>query len=210
MATKYRLARERTMIIENLPPQWGIFPPTGPYVRLQSQAEPHPADIILLLRECDYNPTDLLEALYYKLSILTFPSIESVAENHFRRLSQTDIDNFTVSCIKLRSEYTSSIRYPSHTIIDCPNAHCQRTLLGFWSQVAVPYLLAPANMSRPVEAWFELEKMLERSFVVRRPGQGPGQGAAACIGCISALGGHILLAGYTLKAAVRTCFFASA
>ncbi|KAF7986114.1 hypothetical protein HWV62_41551 [Athelia sp. TMB] len=207
MATKYGLAGERAIIIENMPPQWGIFPPTDRHFRSRWYTEPHPADIISLLRECDYSPVDLLEALYYKLSILTFPSTESIIEDHFRHLSQTDIDNFTVSCIRLRTEYTSSISYPPHTINDCPNVHCQLTLLGFWTQVAVPHLLARPNMARPVEAWFELESMLERVCAVRRPGQDQG---AACVDCKSALGAYIALNGHTMKAAVRTCFFASA
>lgn len=190
--------RQRATILNNLPPQWHAVHPVDP----PPHSEPHPGDIISLLRDCNCHSPDLIQSLLYKLSILTFPrATRPIVENPFGRLSQADIDHFITGCVKLRTEYTNSIRYTAPAA--CLSANCKLTLLEFWTHVAVPFLLTRDSQSRPVESWIELGKIFVNWWDVLG-GDGSSE-RAVCTDCKTVFHGNIVLQGDRMKAVVRTC-----
>jgi hypothetical protein len=184
IATKYRIQRPRTAIIERLQIQWPSSlekhdeKQAAVHERLLHQQPQqgngaaenlivHPASVIGLLRECNYNNPELLTPLFYDLSTKVWQFEAPFTGYHITPLSPADKERLIVGINKLRSLQIQSFACPIVTCLRHPPAEqrrvlaCQTELLRMWHNVASAWMVREGDHCRPVEDWAGMVGMIK-------------------------------------------------
>jgi len=172
MSTKYKLERPRAAILDWLRLQWPSTLPkyeekmasmskrVGPST--EARLDLHPASIITLLHECDYDSPDLLVPLFYHLSTLITQFTSPPTGHNISALSPADTERFIIGVNKLRSLHTASSQCPVYTVVHAATDSqqavlCQYELLRYWHNIVGPRLFdVKTQMCQPIEDWGEL------------------------------------------------------
>lgn len=180
MTTKYQLRWQRDVVLDSFRSELHafLFGAGPPPVR----SSPHPAEIIALLRACDYHAPDLL--------------------------SPADTERLLVGLDRLRSLHAARAGYPvdiigRHPLDTRQSARCHLHLMAYWHRVAGPRLRM--NPARPVESWLSLHYEAA-SQGIRVGGDLGGEQVRACGFCEAKLLCHIARTAQTLRDGLGTFF----
>jgi hypothetical protein len=212
MSTKYKLNRPRCAILDRLRLEWPsslskydakvasasnrACPPVEGAAVIEDVSM-HPASVISLLRECDYNSPDLLAPLFYSLSTF-IPQFISLPIGHsIAALSTADTGRFIVGLNKLRCLHTASSQCPVSAVIHPPpgadsrqSILCQYDLLRYWHNIAGPRLFdVKREMCHPIDDWGILFHQARADGI----GSNARAGEAICNDCKGKVLNHIAL-----------------
>jgi len=158
----------------------------------------HPAGVIALLRECDYNGPDLLVPLFYSLSTFISKFTLPPTGYNISALSIADTERFIIGVNKLRSLHAASSQCPVYAVVHSqPDTDaresilCQYGLLGYWHNIAGPRLFdLKDQMCHPIDDWGKLSQIARTGGIGRSTGV---SGEALCTGCKAKVLNHIEL-----------------
>jgi len=204
-STKYKLNRPRGAILELLRSEW---PSTLPKYDAKAALAPrsvnppaeesvftkdlgiHPAGVISLLRECDYDSPDLLAPLFYSLSTCISKFSLPPTGLNISALSPADTERFIIGLNKLRSLHSASSQCPVYAVNHPPpDRHgdprqsilCQYELLRYWHNTAVPQLLDMKDqMCHPIDDWRKVSQTARADGISGNVGMA---GESLCSGC---------------------------
>lgn len=201
MSTKYELIRPRAVILDCLRSEWpyllsnydtkatsatkGVDPLAwNPNV---AEDNIHPAGVISLLRECDYNSPDLLAPLFYSLSTLASKFILPPTGHNISGINAADNEHLIIGIHMLRCLHVSSSQAPVHVVaVVRPqpdnDSHrsilCLYELLRYWHFIARPVLFD--TMCDPILNWAIMIRVASASGIGENVGKA---GEALCNNC---------------------------
>ena len=183
IVTKYQIQRPRTAIIEWLQIQWPSSLEKHDEKQAAVRERPiqqqhqegddvaenfivHPAGVIGLLRECNYNNPELLTPLFYDLSTKVWQFEAPFTGYHITPLSSADKERLIVGINKLRSLQIQAFVCPTVTCLRHPPTEqrrllaCQTELLKMWHNVASAWMVKDNDHCQPVEDWAGMVAMI--------------------------------------------------
>ena len=210
MSTKYKLNRPRGAMLELLRSEW---PSTLPKYDAKAALAPrcvnppaeeskdlgiHPAGVISLLRECDYNSPDLLIPLFYSLSTRIFKFSLPPTGHNISALSPADTERFIIGLNKLRNLHAANSQCPVYVVIHPPpekdsrqSILCQYELLRYWHNTVGPQLFDMKDqMCHPIDDWGKVSRTARADGISGKVGMA---GESLCIGCKVKVLDHIVL-----------------
>jgi len=156
----------------------------------------HPAGVISLLRECDYDSPDLLTPLFYSLSTCISNFSLPPTGHNISALSAADTERFIIGLNKLRSLHTASSQCPVYAVVHPPPDKdsrqaiiCQYELLRYWHNTVGPQLLDPkTQMCHPIDDWGKVSQTAKTDGISGNAGMA---GESLCSSCKMKILNHI-------------------
>jgi len=188
MSVKYQLDRPRPDIIRRIQEEWPVDLHSHDQKRAAFSAQLaqscaanaaqhaqediiiHPASVIALLRECEYDAPDLFSPLFYALSRTTWQFAGQAAGHHLAPMTYADIERFIIGVERLRSEHAYfAVNCPSVATLG-PRVHaheqvCWPHIRTFWTALSVSLLSGASGngIKQPIEDWLAYIQLAKTS-----------------------------------------------
>lgn len=150
MSIKYRVVNMRDTLIASLSATLHYL-----FFDLSPAKRPHPAEVIALLRECDYSHPIDLAMLFHELSLHVVNHTARVADEKMRMLAPADLERLAIGTGRLYRAHMASARFPARHI---GHGQCLPSLQSYWIRVAEPFLNAD---ERVIHGWVRLRDEVE-------------------------------------------------